>query len=495
MATTEIVTTTRTLPATLNGEIERMGYRLLSALDRLGFVHEDRDGRLFTIRFDAVRCYGSSWAAFHVDAERLWHFSIADLVKPSVLAQLSASLKKPVRALTDPDLSFVVELQPKPKVRLPDRVTLNLEQRPDGELLVPFGVGARGPVWRSLPDVRHAMICGETGAGKSNFLHVALAGLTAAAGPDRLRVALIDPKRHELTSWANIPHLVDDTAFTNEQAKALLGKLVDEINYRGDLLAAVQARDVNVYNRNTAQPLPYILAIVDECLDLVGERALADPLKLIARRGRSVGVLLWCATQHAAALDGMPRVLNVNLVTRIAFRVADPAAARAAGCPGAQDIPVERPGRMLTRVDGAIQELQGYFLSDDDLAAITSKMAGSRYTGPALSATGVALVTWALEQNGGYLGLADIQAQAGLGPREARRLAETWERRGWLVKDNHNCNRRMISDSMKQGRVSGQKADKPTNLTNPANRRQEPDKPIPIDCQTVFARRQTAIAG
>ncbi len=68
MATdTTLVTVTRNLPTTLTGDVERLGYSMLRALDRLGFVHEAHDGGLFAVRFDAVRLYGSTWAAYHLD--------------------------------------------------------------------------------------------------------------------------------------------------------------------------------------------------------------------------------------------------------------------------------------------------------------------------------------------------------------------------------------------------------------------------------------------
>ncbi len=468
MATSAMVNAPRSLPMPTTTEVERLGYALLRGLDRLGFVHEDRSGDVFTIAFDAAHLYGESWAAFSVDAERLWHFSVADLSKPSVLAQLSAVAKKPVRAVTDAGLTYAVELTPKPKVRLPNVAPLDLGTRPAGDLLVPLGVGRGGPRWVSLSKMGHAMIAGTTGAGKSTFVHSALASLLTSCGPDKLRVALIDPKRHELTAWAGVPHLMSKIAVTPDEASALLGGLCQEIDRRGDLLAGSLVRDVTAYNKQAADPLPFILCVCDEVLDLTDNRDTTEALKTIARRGRSAGVILWAATQHAASITGMPRVVNVNLSSRLVFRVADRSAAEVAGCPGAETIQQSTPGRMLAKLDGAPEPMQGFYLSDDDLAKVTRTIAGSKPSGPTLTEAEARLVTWAVEENNSYLSLADIRQRAGMGQREARRLADTWERRGWLVKDTQSKNRRRVSDDL-MGWVSGQKADKLTNTTNLTN--------------------------
>ena len=464
---TTIINATRNLPMTLTGEVERLGYSILRGLDRLGFVHETKDGATFSIRFDAVRLYGAGWAAYHVDAERLYHFSVADLARPSVLAQLSAVTRKPVRSFDDGGLAFVVELSPKPKVRLPDRVELDLSTKPVGDLMVPLGVGRSGPRWEPLLRIGHAMIAGATGSGKSTFLHAALAALLSSAGPDVLRVALIDPKRAELAAWGKTPHLWCDIATTPEQAAGILNALVIEADRRGDLFAAAAVRDFVGYNKRAAGGLPLVLVVIDECLDLADDKRVMEPLKTLAIRGRSAGIFAWCATQHAASITGLPRVLNVNLATRLTFRVVDEAASRAAlHESGAEKISPAHPGRMLAKLDGAPELLQGFYLSDEDLEKITQTIGGGS-PAPTLSNIERGLLAWALDENEGALSLSDIRTCAGVGQRDARRLAGKLEARGWLAKDTSSDNRRVLTE---QGRALAGKPDKPTNLTNPTNR-------------------------
>jgi hypothetical protein len=441
----------------LNYQAARMAARMVEALCRLGFEHRDLDGHVFRPVFSDLVLYGEYWLVAEVDAGRLWHFSVAELGSVKVAEQLSAVLRKPVKVMKRNGLYYVVELSPyqaEPAARLPKTCSLDLDARPAGELLVPIGEGRFGPVWHELAEMGHTLVVGETGSGKSVWLHSALAALLTGAGPDRLRVVLVDPKRSELTPWAGAPHVLGGVAHSEAESALALEGLADECDRRGELFGGIGARDLAGYNRRTGTSLPFIVCVVDEALDLTlnGGRDVLGWLKTLAMRGRSAGVFLWLATQHAAAVDGLPRVVNVNLSSRLVFRVLDGNAARSAGCPGAQDLPRGCRGRMLARLDDGVQEMQGYYLADEELERIAGGVTGGqgalRQAQGALTDAEVAMVSWALASGGGYLGLAEMHEVGGLGEMEAKRLAQKWERRGWLEKDRSRGNKRRVTPAL-----------------------------------------------
>jgi DNA segregation ATPase FtsK/SpoIIIE-like protein len=55
----------------------------------------------------------------------------------------------------------------------------------------------------------HLLIAGATGAGKSVCVHALISSILYRMGPDQVKFTLIDPKRLELPSYAQIPHLYD----------------------------------------------------------------------------------------------------------------------------------------------------------------------------------------------------------------------------------------------------------------------------------------------
>jgi len=96
-------------------ETQRTGYTMLRALDRLGFAHSGNGSAAYAICFSQVTLYGHL-AAYEVDSEWL-AFSVDSLARSDVLAQLSAAMRKPVKAFTQGGLTYVVELQSRPGAR------------------------------------------------------------------------------------------------------------------------------------------------------------------------------------------------------------------------------------------------------------------------------------------------------------------------------------------------------------------------------------------
>ncbi len=452
------------LPAEMTRTAQSYGLKILSALDRLGFVHENRDGTVFVLRFSETEVWYDlgkpAYLRYVIDAERMWHFSPTDIAKPRVVAALQMVCRQPVWVTNVDGLAITVELMPgnTAQAHLPARADLDLSTRPqNGDLMIPIGVSRGGALWHSLHEVGHMLITGTTGSGKTTWLHSAIAALVTGAGPEKLRLALIDLKRSEMALWANVPHTFGELAYTVKQATQVLGELVAEVNLRGDTFTAAGVRDIASYNRIASEKLPYIVCVVDEALDLLesaGPRSeLVGHLKTVAMRGRSVGVYLWMASQHAASVTGLPRVVSTNLITRLVFRVLDGPAAQSAGCPGAQDIPKNRPGQMLAKLNARPIEVQGYALRDGVLKAIARTVAGQTVTasaGPALSEREVALVRYAVEQLHGAFVVGRLTSARLDGWSEwgIRRLAEQWEIKGWLTSPQYKGGARHVTPEL-----------------------------------------------
>lgn len=428
-------------------ETERVAGLVIKALTDLGHSWTRADGGLVTVRFQAVgygQIAGALCAVLEVDTLRLPRkVSARDLTKPETLHHLATVAGHPCQVLNTTGVTYVLRLAPPPPApRLPAHVPLDLGMRPDGSLLVPLGVGRDGAVWRPLPALGHTLITGASGSGKSNWLHASLAALVSSAGPETLRLALVDPKVSEFAAWAHIPHLWDGIATDETAATRLLARLVDEVERRGELLAGALVRNVADYNRQAQVKLPHVLLVFDEVLDLLlaagGERSeLARSLTRLAVKGRSAGVLLWIASQHAR-FDLLPRAVTVNLASRLVFRVGDTKAAQLAECPGAERISRDRPGRFLARLDGGrLAGYQAFVLSDVDLLAVVSQVAGQDVTPkPAeLSDDEKALVEHALMKLDGAFTIGKLaEAFRGRIKQHAiRELATRWAREGLLT--------------------------------------------------------------
>jgi hypothetical protein len=429
-------------------ETQRVAGLVVKALTDLGYSWTRADGGVVTVRYHTtgygVMANGCLVAVLEIDTLRLPRKVTArDLTKPETLHHLSTVVGHPCQVLNTTGVTYVVRLTPPPPApRLPSKVPLDLGTRPDGALMVPLGIGREGAVWQPLASLGHTLVTGASGSGKSNWLHAALAAVTSATGPDQLRLALVDPKVSEFAAWAHVPHLWDPIATDEMQAAKLLARLVDEVDRRGELLAGALVRDLASYNRQAPVKLPHLLLIFDEVLDLLlaagGEKSdLARALTRLAVKGRSAGILLWIASQHAR-FDLLPRAVSVNLASRLVFRVSDQSAAQLAGCPGAERIRRDRPGRFLARVNGGtLAGYQAFVLPDEQLLSLVGHVAKQDLAPKSnqLSADEIALVDYAVHELSGAFTIGKLaKAFTGrIGQHAIRDLAARWEREGLLT--------------------------------------------------------------
>lgn len=318
--------------------------------------------------------------AFEVDVGRL-PVKIERLLDPDVAHQIQASLGgRQVKVTNSQGLIFGVALEPdapRPATSLPRRVVLSLETRPAGKYLVPIGQGDNGPVWRSLLETGHVLVGGESGSGKSTWLHAMLAALLSAHSPAELQVALLDPKQVEFQVYRELPHLLAPVATEAGEASALTARLLAELDRRRARFAEVGARNLVNYDHLTGESLPLVLLVVDEVTDIALEAGLKSlfykNLIRLVSKGRAFGLVVVLATQNPKA-EVLNTLIRGNMSTRIAFRVATANHSRTIlGLPGAEKVPRSVRGRLVARLDQDLENLQGFDIMDGQVHAIASK--------------------------------------------------------------------------------------------------------------------------
>jgi len=319
--------------------------------------------------------------AFEVDVARL-PVKIERLLDPQVAHQMQASLGgRRVKVTNSQGLVFGVALEPgepRPATRLPRRIVLNLEARPPGKYLIPIGQGVHGPVWRSLLETGHILVGGESGSGKSTWLHAMLVALLSVHPPTELQVALIDPKQVEFQVYRGLPHLLAPVATEAGEASALTAHLLAEMDRRRARFARVGARNLVNFCHLTGESLPPVLLVIDEVTDIALEAGLKSPfyknLIRLVSKGRAFGLIVVLATQNPKA-EVLNTLIRGNMSTRIAFRVATVHHSRTIlGTPGAEKIPRSVRGRLVARLDRDLEDLQGFDIIDAQIRALTRGM-------------------------------------------------------------------------------------------------------------------------
>jgi|LSQX01.2.fsa_nt_gb DNA segregation ATPase FtsK/SpoIIIE-like protein len=189
---------------------------------------------------------------------------------------------------------------------------------------IPFGKNISGDlIYANITDLPHMLIAGSTGSGKSIFVHSILMALIMRNRPDELKLMVVDPKRVELSNYADIPHLLCPIITESKKAKVAFNKLVDEMEKRYSIFQEARVSKISQYNdyakRSGLATMPYVVVVVDEYADLSDTcRDIHEPVVRIAQKARAAGIHLIISTQRPTTDVVNPRI-KTNLPAHVAL--------------------------------------------------------------------------------------------------------------------------------------------------------------------------------
>jgi S-DNA-T family DNA segregation ATPase FtsK/SpoIIIE len=266
-------------------------------------------------------------------------------------------------------------------------------------LLICLGKTITGqPVIADLAVMPHLLIAGATGSGKSVCMNTIIASILFRTTPEQVRFIMVDPKKVELSSYNDIPHLLLPVVTNPKKAQSALMWAVTEMERRYELLSGYNIRNIAGYNKfarekqkelkqiiNSDQPiseedlnipeeLPYIVVIIDELADLMMTNTsdkVEECICRLAQMSRAVGIHLVVATQRPS-VNVITGLIKANMPSRIAFMVTSVTDSRTIlDMKGAESL-LGR-GDMLYNPVGASKPLrvQGCFISDNEVNQLT----------------------------------------------------------------------------------------------------------------------------
>ncbi len=259
---------------------------------------------------------------------------------------------------------------------LEDRYFKNAQSK----LLCALGEDVGGEsVYLDIAKMPHLLIAGATGMGKSVCINSLIVSLLYNASPEEVKLILIDPKKVELNIYNGIPHLLVPVVSDPKKAAGSLSWAVSEMERRFGLIESVGVRDVNNYNKLTANDpayeyLPYIVIIIDELADLMmtAPNDVEESVCRLMQKARAAGMHVIIGTQRPS-VDVITGLIKANIPSRIAFTVASQVDSRTIiDRAGAENL-IGR-GDMLYLPVGAAKPIrvQGAFVSEEDVEKVVS---------------------------------------------------------------------------------------------------------------------------
>jgi S-DNA-T family DNA segregation ATPase FtsK/SpoIIIE len=319
------------------------------------------------------------------------------------------------------------------------------------------------PAFADLAKMPHMLVAGATGAGKSVFLNTALLSFLFRAGPQELKLLLIDPKRVEMAVYSDLPHLIHPIVVEPALARNALEWAVTEMERRYEGIRLLGVRNMQAYNQKLLEsgpvrppelaglaPMPYLVIVIDELADLIlsSRKEVETSLVRLAQLARAAGMHIIVATQHPS-VDVVTGLIKANFPCRISFQVSSKMDSRVIlDAMGAERL-LGRGDMLFKPAGGALQRLHGAFVPDEEVNLVADYWRGQgkpdyqvdfsewgaedeAHPGTGTSGTGDGLYLEIIEfvRQQGKVSISLIQRRFSIGFNKAARYVEQMEQDG-----------------------------------------------------------------
>ncbi|MGN8526197.1 FtsK/SpoIIIE domain-containing protein [Helicobacter pylori] len=172
----------------------------------------------------------------------------------------------------------------------------------------------------------HTLICGRSGSGKSNFLHVLIQNLAFYYAPNEVQLFLLDYKEGVEFNAYTEPTILEHARLVSVASSvgygmSFLSWLCKEMQKRANLFKQFNVKDLSDYRKHSE--MPRLIVVIDEFQVLFSDnkstKAVEGHLNTLLKKGRSYGVHLILATQTMRGTD-----INRSIMAQIANCIALP---------------------------------------------------------------------------------------------------------------------------------------------------------------------------
>ena len=214
------------------------------------------------------------------------------------------------------------------------------------------------------------------------------------ARPEELKLLLVDPKRIELSVYADLPHLVHPVVTDMSDAKSAMDWAVYEMERRYEAMARLGVRNIEGYNRKLAElgedkdpeladlgPMPFLVLVIDELADLMltAAKEVETSIVRLAQLARASGIHMILATQRPS-VDWSPgdHGDQGNFPSRISFQVTSRHDSRTIlDTVGAEHLLGK--GDMLFKAGGGrLERMHGAFVADEEVVGVVEFWKGQQ---------------------------------------------------------------------------------------------------------------------
>lgn len=258
---------------------------------------------------------------------------------------------------------------------------INQAQDKIKNLSVPLllGTNTQGlPVVADLVKLPHLLLAGTTGSGKSVAVQNMIMTILCNKTPELVKLILIDPKRLELSVYADIGHLLFPVVTEPKQALTILNWALGVMEERYTILAKAGVKNCIEYHELDEENkflMPFIVIVIDELADLMmtAGKDLEISLVRLAQMARASGIHLITATQRPS-VDVVTGLIKINFPSRLACKVASKIDSRTILDTGGAEKLLGKGDMLFLNPSGSLQRLHGAYVSSEDIELVSEKI-------------------------------------------------------------------------------------------------------------------------
>jgi len=172
-------------------------------------------------------------------------------------------------------------------------------------------------------EIKHMLISGVTGGGKSNLINMILQSLFCF--DNNVVCILVDFKYEiEMYKYSKFRNCV--TVSNQKEFKKILDLLFEEMKDRAEILKKNNVSDINQYNKRfSSKKMPFIILVIDEIGDLKLDKekskddntTVIDKLKKLLTIARALGISVVMATQTPSG-----EILDTDIRRLVPFKIS-----------------------------------------------------------------------------------------------------------------------------------------------------------------------------
>lgn len=351
----------------------------------------------------------------------------------------------------------------------------------ENELSFAIGEDVDGnPVCGDFTHLRHILVGGAGGSGKTEFLHTMIYSLVTRYSPDEVRLVLCAFQSMEFNMYRELPHLFAGHVITHPQElDYTLVQMRVEMERRYSLFEEAGAGgkiwNLDAYNaacKEKKDRLPRIVIIIDKYEEFaeIFRSGLEEMVKRLSQKSRAAGIYIVLASRGF-----LPQVIVSSVIsdfpTRISFRT-NLESESSVLLDETSAVFLTGAGDMLMRreTDSHCIRIQSAHIPHHELIAVLGKIAKSYRVGSdgeaaASDAQGgkgnasdhgdvpddpLCLVALALAVKTGVASISFIQRKCSVGYHHAGKIIDWMEKMGYVTPFNEEIKKRTVLMTEKQ---------------------------------------------